>query len=192
MGISIRIDMTDTEQRLRALGRQLPYAAMVAINRTVEDALAAVSRKMRSDFTIRVPGFDLPPQQLPTSVRATKDRQHAQVRLGYEDTTGAASIGARREQIFKKHEDGTLKVAKDASFPIAIPTTAIRSSFAALVPRSSTRLICDSRLGCSRTARRFRHSAAAKSSRSPARRSASARGSSRASSARSARSRSRE
>lgn len=134
MGDFIRLDLNGApEAQLRALGRQIPFAMSVAMNRTVEDALAAVRQRMQQQFVLRVPGFDLPPQQLPTIARATKTRQHAEIRLGYDD--GPQSIGGRREQLFKKHEEGMLKIATDASFPIAIPTTAIRPSFAALVPR---------------------------------------------------------
>jgi hypothetical protein len=130
----IRVDLSGTpEATLRALGRQMPFALSVAMNRTVEDANAAVRRRMQSTFVLRRPGFDLPPQQLPSIARATKSRLHAEVRLAYADVT-PGSVGDRREVIFRKHEEGLIKRADDPSFPIAIPTTAIRPSFPALVP----------------------------------------------------------
>ena len=134
--IDISVDVKgDISTDIAGLRDQLPFATAVAINRTAEEVLAEGRREIKANFLVRVPGFDLPPVQLPEAWRATKTRQIATVNLGDSDG-GSNSIGARRVQIFTKFEYGQPKVANDPGFPIAIPTRAIRPSPMALVPRS--------------------------------------------------------
>jgi hypothetical protein len=120
---------------LSGIQQQVPYAMMVAINRTAEEVLAEARREIRSGFIVRSPKFDLPPTQLPRTWRATKTRPIATVDLG-DDDGGKAGIGSRRRQIFSKFELGGTKHAIDSDFPIAIPTRAIRPSPSQLVPKA--------------------------------------------------------
>lgn len=115
--------------------RHAPFAASVAINRTLEEGMAATADLMRRVMTVRVAGFVLPPVQLPRIARATKKNLTAQAAFGYADIT-ADSIGARRERIFRKFQEGGIKSAEDPDFPIAIPTRALRPSATTLVPRA--------------------------------------------------------
>ena len=136
MSVTIRIDTKAATAGLSALHqKQIPFALAIALNRTVEDALAVARKEMRQRFDIRVPGFDLPPVQLPKVWQATKTRPSAIFALGDSDG-GRGGIGARRSRIFSKFQDGGFKSAKDPSFPIAIPTKAIRPNFSDLVPRA--------------------------------------------------------
>ncbi len=116
------------------LERQLPYAMSLAMNQVGELAMAAVRVEMRQEFTLRVPRFDLPPVPLPRVWRATKTRLALKLAIG--DTDGGEGwIGPRRERIFRPHEGGEIRQARDAQFPLFIPTTAIRPTFSSLVPR---------------------------------------------------------
>lgn len=120
---------------LSGLQKQMPFVQAVAINRTAEEVLAEGRREIQANFIVRVPAFDLPPTQLPSAWRATASRAIATVNLGDGDG-GRQGIGARRRSIFTKFEYGDPKVARDPAFPIAIPTTALRSSPTAIVPRA--------------------------------------------------------
>lgn len=106
-------------------------AAATAINLTVDDVLAAQRAKMQQVFHIRVPAFDLPPQQLPASWRATPSRLWARVALGSDD--GPTSIGGKRVSIFSKYGVAQTKTGS-LTQPIAIPTEALRPSIGDLVP----------------------------------------------------------
>lgn len=108
-------------------------AAATALNRTAEDALAEQRAKMRAQFIVRVPNFDLPPVQLPASWRAKPDRLFVQIALGSDD--GPSTPGGRRVQIFSKFGTDQRKIAKDVLWPLAIPTQAIRPDPTSLVPR---------------------------------------------------------
>ncbi len=130
--IEVRVEPGDTLNWMQRLSDQAPFAVSVGLNRTAEDGLAALRGAMRSGFILRDERFDLPPQQVPAAFRATKDKLYTEVRLGYSD--GPSSIGGRRERIFAKFEEGKPKTA-DPSYPIAIPTKALRPEITALVPR---------------------------------------------------------
>lgn len=136
MTVTIRLDIKDTVKNLTALEqKQIPFALSIALNRTVEDALAVARKEMREKFVIRVPAFALPPVKLPRVWQATKRNPTAIFALGDSDG-GTSGIGFRRDQMFSKFQRSGIKSAKDPSFPIAIPTKVIRSSPASLVPRS--------------------------------------------------------
>lgn len=115
--------------------KHAPYAASISINRTLEEGLSKTREEMQRSFIVRVPGFVLPPVQLPRVARATKKNLTAQAALGYGDIS-QDSIGDRRERIFRKFQTGGMKVAEDPSFPIAIPTKALRPSPTTLIPRA--------------------------------------------------------
>lgn len=131
LGITVRRD----GDAMTGLARQYRFAASVALNRTVEEAHAVMRRGIGQRFIVRVPQFVYPPVQLPNVWRATVDRPSAFFALG-DDEGGSAGIGARREAILTKFETGGRKTATNPSFPIAIPTKAIRPSPTALVPRA--------------------------------------------------------
>lgn len=114
--------------------RHFPFAGSVALNRTVEEALAAERRNISARFIVRRPGFVLPPQQLPATWRATKDRLWAKMDIA-DDDGGKAGIGARRKAILAKFEEGGRKTARDPNLPIAIPTKVLRPAPTNLVPQ---------------------------------------------------------
>lgn len=135
--IDFQVDVVGGDSLLSMLANvreQVPYVMAVTINRTAEEVLAEGRKEIQANFIVRSPAFDLPPVQLPKAWRATKTRQIATVNLG--DDGNPNDIGPRRRKIFTKFEYGGEKVAADPAFPIAIPTTAIRSSKTALVPRA--------------------------------------------------------
>lgn len=139
MELSIRVDARDVVSALDAFSHQAPFAQSVALNRTAEEGLAVMRHRMREQFIVRVPDFDLPPQQIPGAFRAKKDRLWTEVRLGYSD--GPDSIGGRRERIFSRFEEGGVKAGTEGrvagiSSPAAIPTKEIRPSPTSLVPRA--------------------------------------------------------
>lgn len=112
---------------------QAPFGISVGINRLAELGMAAAGQGIKSRMTVRVPGFVLPPIQLPNSARATKDRLYAVADIAYGDDP--KSIGARRRAILAKFEDGGEKRSADPNYPIAIPTKALRPTPGTLVPR---------------------------------------------------------
>jgi len=133
--IRLNVQAKREGESITGLAKQVRFAAVIALNRTVEEAHADIRRGIRQRFVVRVPSFILPPQQLPKIWRATKERPSAFFALG-DDDGGSGGIGARREAILTKFEAGGRKTASDPSFPIAIPTRAIRPSPQVLVPRA--------------------------------------------------------
>lgn len=137
MRLDARVEGLD--EAMRAIDdvhkRHAPFAGATAINRTLEEGMAATRDLMQRNMILRAPSFVLPPVQLPRVARATKTKLHAQAAFGYADI-GQDSIGARREKLFRKFQQGGFKTAEDPQFPIAIPTKALRPTPAALVPRA--------------------------------------------------------
>lgn len=132
MAAEINFTVTGTESLARTLASlkgQLPYAQMVALNRTAEDALTAVRRQVSSAFTVRVPQFILPPQLLPREWKATKEKRTARVGLG---EGGSKKLGERRRAILEPFEEGKPK-GFSAAGPVAIPTSLLRPSRSQLV-----------------------------------------------------------
>lgn len=128
--IEATVDPKEVVGFLGQLKSEFPWACSVAINRTVELGLQATRESMQRSMTIRVPAF-LPPQQLPTAWRATKDKLQAELRVGYGETP--QSIGTRAANIFSKFEEGGIK---QPSGSVYIPTKALRPNKADLVPRA--------------------------------------------------------
>jgi hypothetical protein len=114
---------------LAELRGQLPYAQMIALNRTAEEILAGGRQQIRSAFTVRVPQFVLPPQRLPREWQARKDKLTARVTLG---EGGAQKLGERRRAILEPFEEGRPKTFNQFG-PVAIPTSYLRPSRSGLV-----------------------------------------------------------
>jgi hypothetical protein len=121
--LTITIQGTDKVLAAYAAVRgQLPYAQMIALNRTAEDLLAGARHQVRAAFQVRAPQFILPPQLLPKEWRATKDHLQARVQLG---DGGAKKLGERRRAILEPFEEGKAKTFNQYG-PVAIPTTYLR------------------------------------------------------------------
>jgi hypothetical protein len=133
--LRLQLDTKQWERQLVGFERQIPFVTAIALNRTVEDALARARREIAQRFIVRVPGFIYPPVQLPRVWRATKQNPTAIFALGDGDG-GSEGIGARRSSILSKFQAGGIKSASDPLFPIAIPTRAIRPNPRALVPQA--------------------------------------------------------
>lgn len=114
--------------------RQVMFGMAIAMNRTMEDWLAAARKQIAERMTVRVATFTLPPRELPRIAQATRQKLQAQAAFGYSDVM-RDTIGERREKILRKFETGGTKEARDPFKPIAIPTSALRRSFGDLVPR---------------------------------------------------------
>lgn len=136
MQAEFTVDATEALSFLERFGKQGRYAQAVAINRTVEEAMAEGRAMILRTMTVRAPRFILPPIQLPRTARADakRDRLYAAIQLGYDDG-GRQSIGARRSFMLSKFETGGRKVMRDSNYPVAIPTKELRSSASVLVPR---------------------------------------------------------
>ena len=132
--ISIDVRSDEVLGFFERFGKQAPFGISLGINRLTELAMAAAGKGIKSRMTVRVPGFVLPPVQLPNKWRATKAKLFATADIAYDD--GPGSIGARRRAILSKFEEGGTKKAFNPNFPIAIPTKVLRSSPTDLVPRS--------------------------------------------------------
>lgn len=136
MDVSVNVEGFDEVRRaLEAVPKQARYATSIAINRTLEEALAAGRKEIQQTMLVRTPQFILPPTQLPTHARAKPARLEGVAAFGYPDVA-PGSIGARREKILRKFEHGGGKQADDPHFPIAIPTRALRPNPSVLVPRA--------------------------------------------------------
>lgn len=129
----ITVDAKDFLSLLTRLSSFAPRAQEVAINRTVEEVLAEARTIIRRNFTVRVPGFILPPVQLPRVWRADAKRNRLFAVAALGDFDGRNSIGARRSLILSKFEAGGQRDA--GTLPIAIPTKAARPSPSSVVPR---------------------------------------------------------
>lgn len=131
--ISIDVRSDEVLSFMERFSKQAPFAISLGINRLTELAMVAAGKGIKSRMIVRVPGFVLPPQQLPNKWRATKDKLFATADIAYDD--GPRSIGARRRAILSKFEDGGEKKSANPNYPIAIPTKALRSSPHDLVAR---------------------------------------------------------
>jgi hypothetical protein len=119
--IQVLVDTSGADAFLRAVERQIPFAAANALNRTAEEAQEAQRRGMSERFVIRKP-WVLQRVKIERGDRATKDRLEVTVSV---DEKG---------RFLRKFEEGGEKVALDRNFPIAIPTEEIRPTPQALVP----------------------------------------------------------
>jgi len=131
--ISIDVRSDQVLGFMERFSKQAPFAISLGINRLTELAMAAAGKGIKARMIVRVPKFTLPPQQLPTKWRATKEKLFAVADIAYDD--GPGSIGARRRAILSKFEEGGRKRSVDPTFPIAIPTKALRPSPTDLVAR---------------------------------------------------------
>lgn len=104
---------------------QLPYATSLAVNETVKAAQNAVRAHVAGQFTLRRAQFILNTVKIEKFDFATK-RNPTAFRL---------KIDEKREYLAKFEEGGT-RQAKDPAFPIAIPSSNLRPTFAELPPRS--------------------------------------------------------
>lgn len=136
--------LTDTRRYLAQAQQQLPFALSLALNRTASALVRQVRANVRGSFTLRQPYVLDEVQQLRW---ADKERGHilGQPRNADVDVPGlkpgemAAVVGlhpnpkggqARKRPILERFETGRPKVGG-----VAVPTTTLRPSFAARVPR---------------------------------------------------------
>lgn len=129
----VTVDAKDFLSLMDRFSKFAPRAQEIAINRTVEEALAAASKLIQRNFTVRNPRFILPPIQLPRVWRADAKRNRLFAVAALGDFDGRSSIGARRSLLLSKFEPGGQLDAR--GLPLAIPTKALRSSPSAVVPR---------------------------------------------------------
>jgi hypothetical protein len=115
---------------LASLSKQVPYAAMIAINRTAEEATHALRPHVQQVFTVREPRLlDLvAPRTLPATQRASKER--LSVTLRSKDYA----------RVFEPFERGAAHVAGRSldgrEQPVIIPTSTLRPSKATRIARS--------------------------------------------------------
>lgn len=122
MSLTIRIDDAQIRAWVTEAKDQLPFAAMVGMNRTGEEGLAAARQRVLTAFTVRRPQFILPPLRLPREWQATKKNPTVRIAIG---DGGSKKLGERRRAILEKFEAGGIKTGRP-DLPIAIPTTALR------------------------------------------------------------------
>lgn len=129
----IRLDQAAIRKEIglmASLGKQVPFAAMVAINRTAEEATAALRPHIQRVFTIRTPRLlDLvAPKILPGGQRATKD--HLAVTLRPRDYSDVLAG-------FEKGERHGTRVGLDGQVePVIIPTSTLRPTKASIIAKS--------------------------------------------------------
>jgi len=129
--ISVQVDTRDAARYLDDVAkRQLPFAIMRGINKTLDDAQAAIRDHLNRAFIFRTGAsrkFAERTILIRKEDRATKD-----------NPSGTIRVDANRGKwdMLSKFEAGGPRVAGNPTFPFAIPTSAIRPSFGDSVPRS--------------------------------------------------------
>jgi hypothetical protein len=117
--------------------RQIPFALARATNDTGTDFQNAMRTGISRRFVLRQPQFILDSVKIQRGDWATSKGFKAG---GGKFTTivsmGAEGSGHKNSGILTKFEDGGDRVSDDPDRPIAIPTAALRGSFAELPPRS--------------------------------------------------------
>ena len=116
--LRVQVDATAVVGFLGALSRQMPFAISVALNRTGDDGNAALRAAIPQHFHVRdkrVPAF-VAPLFIPKPNRATKTNLAVLL-----DTEGKGLLLA-------PFEEGVPKVAGSPDQPIAVPTTALRTT----------------------------------------------------------------
>lgn len=123
-GFDIRVDTREADAYLGQWKVNVPKALAVALNRTAEEANAALRERLPKEFHIRVPSLVryIAPQQLPATQRAREDQLWATVK------TDAAG------HILDPFETGEPKVQRSDAVPVAIPTKDLRFTPETLVP----------------------------------------------------------
>lgn len=133
MPVALTIDVRTQEVMtfLQRIHPQFPYAAMLALNRTAEDGLAALRSEIPRRFTIReVRLLNLvAPRQLPRPYRATTHHLAATVR-----TDGYA-------RVFAPFETGTPKTPTSRlggplAHTVIVPTGHLRPTRGTVIPRT--------------------------------------------------------
>lgn len=119
------LDATKFERFTAAYREQLPFAIATALNRTGEDANAALRAHIEDKFTIRVPSLlrYVAPVQLPRPNRATK--QNLTVILETD----------RIGRLFNPFEQGVPK-SGSVERPLIVPSDALRLTKKTVIPRS--------------------------------------------------------
>lgn len=103
--VVIQHDAEEVKAWFAAFGKQVPFAASVAINRTGEDILAETRSTMARTFTVRSYSGRkfLPDAQLVGSRRATKTRLYAFVGVG-NPAAGPKTLQGRMHAIYARQE----------------------------------------------------------------------------------------
>ena len=113
-------DTAEVQAWFREFGKQVPFAASIAINRTGEEVLAETRNAMRRTFTVRsYAGREfLPDTKLIGSRRATKGRLEAAVGVG-NPKAGPKTFQGRMHAIYARQEyDGGVAQAGRNDFYI--------------------------------------------------------------------------
>lgn len=123
-------EMTDTERR------QMPFALMLTLNRTAEEAQRVFRDELPGRFTLRTPqsrNFLQRMARIPRGGRATKSKPFVHL-----------AIDGDRKNVLMKHEEGG-RITGHEPNPIYLPSRGIRPTKAVLPPRhlypSSNRLV---------------------------------------------------
>jgi hypothetical protein len=122
---AITLDSAKFERFLQTYRQQLPFAMAVALNRTADDANAALRRHLDDAFTIRAPGLlrYVAPLDIPRPNRARKDRLSVILET---DRIG---------RIFNPFETGVPKVTR-ANEHLIIPSENLRPSPNTVIART--------------------------------------------------------
>lgn len=125
MRISVKMQVQPAIRGVAKLAKQIPYAASIALNRTGEEANAAIRQQMLREFTVRDRNLlrYVAPQQIPAPDRATKDRLSVLLQ-----TEG-------KGRILNPYETGMRHDQRAPDEPVAVPTRDLRFTRQTVIPR---------------------------------------------------------
>lgn len=155
MNIDIKLDIGPAIAFLDAKERrQIPFALAQTLNDAGKDFQDAMRAGISSRLTLRQPGFVLDSVKIERGNWATsKGFKAGGGKFRTVVSMGGEASGHKNSGLLVKFEDGGEKTSFDPDRPIAIPTSALRGSFAELPPRNmypkNLRLV--SRRGVDRT-----------------------------------------
>lgn len=131
--IVVSVTIPRPESHLEHLGRQLPFAVSLAINRVGEAARNAVRDSLDPRFTIAPSKERFLKSLVAREHMATKAELWTVVGIGKEFGSGPTKD---RAFLLARHEHGGQKVTHDPRYPFAIPTDELRGGDRALVQPS--------------------------------------------------------
>lgn len=126
--VTLTTDLSDMQRELGAYGRQLPFAAANALNRSAQEVQTRLRQELYLKFTIRDPRFMERLVKIRRTDRATKDNLVARVRI--EGPGGDEN----RASVLTRHIDPPA-LRHSLPDPFFIPTDALRYPKSAKVPR---------------------------------------------------------
>jgi hypothetical protein len=113
--------------------RQAPYALQLGLNDAAIDSQQAERELVASNFTLRRPKWVLDTIKIGRGDFATKEKLSVRISIGEAAATPERS---KKEGLLAKFEEEGFKESRDPEMPIAVPTKALRPSFAEVVPAS--------------------------------------------------------